>query len=247
MPSHDPYSTDGDDVGVLLPFYVCVDVSFSMAGEPLNAAQELFPELVDALSSDPILSDLARVSLVEFSDSCDVLIPLGDPRDIVSFPGLRAQSGTNYGELFKRLRQNIYSDVNALKQDGYRVYRPMVFMITDGAPTDTDWHFDFKLLTEYDRRTGEGNRLYPTVVPFGVGNADLDVLRECTHPPRRSRFYVARDGVTAAQAIAEMTKLILSSVVASTASVAHGDGLVLIQPPPESGIRTDDTGSDDWI
>jgi uncharacterized protein YegL len=56
----------------LLPFYVVTDVSYSMSGRKLDAANQILPRVVDALAQNPILSDKVRIGLVDFSDDAKV-------------------------------------------------------------------------------------------------------------------------------------------------------------------------------
>jgi uncharacterized protein YegL len=82
----------------LLPFYVVVDVSFSMSGDRIDAANTILPEIADALSLDPILSDKVRIALLAFSGEADVRLPLCDVLDPnLTLPSLAVRrGGTSY-------------------------------------------------------------------------------------------------------------------------------------------------------
>ena len=41
--------------GILLPFYLVVDVSYSMMGDKIGAANQILPSVADALAKNPIL------------------------------------------------------------------------------------------------------------------------------------------------------------------------------------------------
>src|SRR5262245_66224432 len=62
--------------GILLPFYLVVDVSYSMLGPKLDAANRVVPEVADALAKNPILEDKIRFGLIDFSDDARVVLPL---------------------------------------------------------------------------------------------------------------------------------------------------------------------------
>ena len=62
----------------LLPFYLVVDVSYSMEGPKLESANRIMPQIVDALAQNPILSDKVRFGLIDFSDDAQVRVPLCD-------------------------------------------------------------------------------------------------------------------------------------------------------------------------
>ena len=50
-------SMSEDDKTLILAFYVVVDVSLSMTGDPVSAANEILPEVVDHVSNSPSLSE----------------------------------------------------------------------------------------------------------------------------------------------------------------------------------------------
>lgn len=230
--------------GILLPFYLVIDVSWSMKGEKLDVAREILPAVADALAKNPILNDKVRLGLIDFADDAELRLPLCDVSRQSTLPSLDLRGGTNYGAAFRMLRQQLATDVAQLRSDGYRVHRPAVFFISDGEPLD-DWQGDFAALTEYDRETNTGFRWYPVLVPCGVDTADRDVMRKLAYPPRKSKLYMMKSGADAADAIRAMTEVLISSVLASGQSIAQGgSGLILPGPgdvPPSLDVE------DDWL
>jgi uncharacterized protein YegL len=221
----------------ILPFYVVIDVSWSMDGEQLQNANDIMPKLSDALATDPILTDKIRLALVDFAGDAQVRLPLCDLLDPdVVLPGLACRGATSYAAAFRLLRKEIEANVTQLKADGFSVHRPAVFFLTDGAPTDTEdeWTSAFRELTEYDRESKVGFAMYPNVIPFGVKEADPLVLRRLIHPAtgtKQSRMYLMDEGNDAAQAIAGMAEIMISSVLSSGTNLAGGDS-GLIHPDP---------------
>ncbi|HZN80514.1 MAG TPA: VWA domain-containing protein, partial [Mycobacterium sp.] len=199
--------------GILLPFYLVIDVSFSMSGAKLSTANAILPSVADALAKNPILNDKVRFSLVDFSDDARVVLPLCDVSTATQLPNLAVRGGTCYGAAFKLLRRQMQSDVAQLRADGYKVHRPAVFFLSDGEPGD-NWKDDFETLTEYDPSTGKGFKWHPVVVPCGVEDADRDVMRQLVHPPNKSKLYMMKDGSDASAAIKAMAEVLISSVLA---------------------------------
>ncbi|MFG2047375.1 VWA domain-containing protein [Micromonospora sp. NPDC048935] len=232
------------DQGILLPFYLVVDVSWSMKGDKLDAAREILPAVANTLAKNPILNDKVRFSLIDFADEAQVLVPLCDLSQQGTLPSLELRGGTSYAEAFRTLREQIFRDVTQLRGDGYRVHRPAVFFISDGEPLD-DWQDAFSALTEYNRETGTGFRWYPVLVPCGVDTADRDVLRKLVYPQQKSKLYMMRTGADAAGAIRAMTEVLISSVLASGQSIAAG-GSGLILPGP-GDVPADLDVEDDWL
>jgi uncharacterized protein YegL len=90
----------------LLPFYLVIDVSVSMAGDKLASANKMLPTIIDALSENPILSDKVRFGLIDFSDDAQVRLPLCDLLDPnLTLPGLSVRGGTSSAAAFTTLRR----------------------------------------------------------------------------------------------------------------------------------------------
>jgi len=216
--------------GVLLPFYLLCDVSASMEGEPLAAANSIVPQVADAIADNPILSDKVRFALIDFSDDARVVLPLCDIGEQTEAVRLRSRGATSYSAAFDKLRSQIEYDVRQLRADGFRVHRPAAFFLSDGEPTDEDeeWRAAFSRLVDYDKATSTGFKWHPTVIPFGVGGADVQVLQELRAPRSKSRLYMSADGADAALAIRQMAEILVSSILSSGSSLADGgSGIVL--------------------
>jgi uncharacterized protein YegL len=221
-------------LGKLLPFYLVIDVSFSMQGNKIEAVNEMMPAVLDALAQAPILSDKVRFALIDFSKDAQVRLPLSDLLDEhTTMPELTTRTITSYAAAFRLLRTEIEQNVRQLKADGYAVHRPAVFFLSDGAPTDTtaEWQAAFRELTSYDPKTGQGFAMFPNVVPCGVGDADPKTLQALIHPAEGSkqmRMYLMDHGEDAAKAISTIAEVLISSVLASGESLAKGEsGLIL--------------------
>lgn len=230
--------------GVLLPFYLIVDVSFSMMGDKLVAANGILPELAGALAKNPILSDKIRFGVIDFSDDAQVILPLCDLGEQQSLPALNVRGGTDYGAAFTMLRKQLEIDVSQLRADGYKVHRPAVFFLSDGEPNE-DWHREFADLTTYDASTGQGFKWYPTIISLGVDGAVRDTMREIVHPKGKSKLYMMDDGADAAAAIRGMAEILISSVLASGQSVGSGGSGVIL--PDKSQLPAGVVEDEDWL
>lgn len=217
----------------LLPFYLVVDVSWSMDGSKLDAANKIMGELIDALAQAPIISDKVRFAMLDFADDARVQLPLCDilSEDLV-VPGLSPRGSTSYAAAFRLLRQEIAHNVAQLKVDGFSVHRPAVFFLTDGEPNPGDgWEQTFAELTEFDRTTKTGFPLYPNVIPFGVDDANPGTLRKLIHPntgTKAMRMYLMAEGQNPGTAISAMAEILISSVLSSGESVAQGGSGIML-------------------
>ncbi|MET7423458.1 VWA domain-containing protein [Dactylosporangium sp. NPDC005555] len=206
----------------LLPFYLVIDVSWSMTQDhKLDAANRIVPALVDALARNPVLSDRVRFGLIDFADEARVRLPLCD----LLAPGLQLPvlaahgGGTSFAGAFTVLRREIEADVARLKADRYVVHRPAVWFISDGEPTDrgTIWRQAFEDLVS--------SPAFPNLVPCGVDRADLGVMGSLIHPstgPKRMSLYMMEPDFSPAAAITGMQEILVSSMIQSGYGLANG-------------------------
>ena len=229
-------SASGDDKYQALAFYIVADVSYSMhESGAIISANTLLKEVHDAIVAAPVIADVVRLGVIDFSDDAQVLLRLGDLRDVTTIPELQVRGGTSFAAAFRRRRQEIERDIPALKGDNYQVFRPAVFFITDGQPTDSP----ATLQAAFAELTAKDFRYRPNVIPFGVGDATKASVDPWVFPTageKQMRSYVAKDGADPAKAITEMAHLLISSILASAGSVTDpGATAVLVLPEDEDG------------
>lgn len=227
----------------LLPFYLLIDVSYSMQGPKMDSANAIMPSVVDAIAKNPILSDKVRFGVLDFGTDAQVQLPLCDVLDPdLTLPDLKPRGTTSYAKAFRLLREEIESNVKQLKADGFAVHRPAVFFLSDGMPNNDDWMSAFAELT--------GIPTYPNVIPCGVDEADGSVLAKLVHPAvgeKAMQLYMMDQDQNPASAINSIAEILVSSILASGESINDGrSGIVL--PPKEdlpSGITAYDP--DDFV
>jgi uncharacterized protein YegL len=196
-----------------------VDVSYSMAGAKLDAANQICPEVATAAASSPIMRDKTRFGVMTFSNDAQVVLPISDLGSVTQLPVFREEGGTSFRAAFDLLRKTIDSDVATLKADGFKLHRPAVFFVTDGEPTDetADWQSSFAQLTDADQF-----RYWPNVIGFGVEGAVAENIRYISHPSNRFPGFMQADGATAPETIKKISEVILTSILSSAASVGQG-------------------------
>ena len=163
----------------ILPVYLLLDESASMdANGGIDASNRGLPELHRAIAGDPIVCDRYRIGLITFSDTAEELLPSFNLADVAAMPCCLAKGMANYGEAFNLLRDVIARDITNLKSQGMQVYRPAVFFITNGEPTD-DWEANYRALT--DRTI---NKHAPNIIPFGYVGANKEVIEKISASSR---------------------------------------------------------------
>ncbi|WP_433825901.1 vWA domain-containing protein [Actinoplanes sp. CA-015351] len=231
-----------DDKVLALAFYLLVDVSYSMEGAPLRAVNQILPEVIDAIEESPTLGDVVRLGALDFADDAQTVLQLGDLRNVKNIPVFAGRGGTSYAAAFRKLRKDIERDMTEMKADGFKVYRPAVFFITDGAPTDppNDLQAAFAELTD------PGFKARPNIIPFGVTPAlEKAVLDPWVYPKpsdngRPMRSYVYNGAGDAATAIKQIAEVLITSIVASANSVSDAGTAGGFVPPADDDL-------DDWI
>jgi uncharacterized protein YegL len=227
---------------IVMPFYLVCDISYSMLAD-IPALNVGVSKLCRAIVAEPVVDDVAQISIISFSDTARVLMPLGQMSESV-VPTLSAEGGTNFGVAFHLLAESIREDTSRLRKQGYKVFRPCAFFLTDGEPGDADWHRTFVEQLTYDRQTGRGFRAHPIFVPFGFRDATSRVLSQLAYPPERGKWYLAKNA-SVEQALGGILQTIMQTVVIS-GRTAFTDQPAIMQPPPEpgSGIVQGDSGYD---
>lgn len=153
-----------------LPVYLLLDTSGSMHGEPIEAVKNGVQTLLTTLKQDPYALETASVSVITFDSSARQAVPL---TDLLSFklPDLTASGTTALGEALSLTAECISREVQKTTAETKGDWRPLVFIMTDGSPTD-DWR---KGVGEFKAaRTG-------VVVACAAGHAaETKVLQEIT-------------------------------------------------------------------
>ncbi|HCE47097.1 MAG TPA: tellurium resistance protein TerY [Prevotellaceae bacterium] len=119
-----------------LPVYLLLDTSGSMYGEPIEAVKNGVQTLISTLRSDPYALETAYISIITFNSSAQQDVPL---TELSAFqqPNITAGGCTALGEALQLLSQKIKTEVTKTTAEVKGDWRPLVFIMTDGEPTDS--------------------------------------------------------------------------------------------------------------
>jgi uncharacterized protein YegL len=221
----------GDIRGALLPVYVLADESHSMRRH-IGELNRGLADLHEALLGEPMAAAKVRFSILGFADDVRQRMRLADLRREDRLPTLVTRGRTNYTKAFAELRRRLPHDVRALKDEGYAVHRPAVFVLTDGQPSDDGWQDEHARLV--DRRITPAA---PNIIACGIGAAPpVTILRIATRP---EFAFVALAGVDIGVAIAQFCSALTRSIIASVPARSARPPRLVVQPPTGFSMAID--------
>lgn len=125
-----------------LPVYLVLDTSGSMHGEAIEAVKNGVQTLLTTLRQDPYALETAYISVITFDSSAKQIIPL---TDLLNFktPELKAVGTTSLGQALELTAKCIEQEIVKTTYETKGDWRPLVFIMTDGMPTD-NWQQGLK-------------------------------------------------------------------------------------------------------
>jgi uncharacterized protein YegL len=157
------------------PRVACVlllDTSASMGGEPIAALNAGYDALREALSEDPLARKRVEIAVVTFGGTVDLVVPFTEGRDLPP-QTFTAGGGTPMGGALDLGLDQVLARKQTYKEAGLEYFRPWLFVITDGAPTDAQQFTAAAARV----RAAEGKKGV-TVFGVGVTGADMATLAQ---------------------------------------------------------------------
>lgn len=118
-----------------LPVYLVLDTSGSMMGEPIEAVKNGLQIMVSSLRQNPQAIETAFLSVITFNTSAQQIIPLTDLASFQS-PDIQATGVTAMGEALELVSNCIDREVSKTTAERKGDWKPIIFIMTDGMPTD---------------------------------------------------------------------------------------------------------------
>lgn len=151
------------------PCILLLDVSVSMSGQPiaeLNAGLQTFQQ---ELQSDTLAMKRVEIEIVTFGpvtsatyfENASTFYP----------PTLVPQGDTPMGGAIMYALQRLKERKAEYRDNGVSYYRPWIFLVTDGSPTD-EWQAAAELI-----QAGERTKAF-AFFAIGVKGANMEVLRQ---------------------------------------------------------------------
>ena len=160
------------------PCVLVVDVSSSMYGAKMNQLNSGIATFAKELKADQLASLRTEVAIVTFGGHAEM------PQDFVtadrfSPPTLVANGSTMMSQGVNLALKKIEERKQMYRDNGIDYYRPWLFLLTDGAPTESE---DVVDAMAERLKSADGDK---RVAAFSVGvqGADMDLLTQIS--PRR--------------------------------------------------------------
>ncbi len=152
------------------PCVLLLDVSGSMAGAPIAQLNTGLQDFRDSIQKNELASMRVEVAIVTFGGSVEV------KQDFVTVdqffpPNLSSGGGTPMGAAINTALDKLEERKKIYKSAGISYFRPWVFLITDGEPTD-EWHEAATRIQAMEDRKGV------TFFVVGVDKARMSTLEQ---------------------------------------------------------------------
>jgi len=202
-----------------LPVYILADVSGSMQGTPIESVKSGIRQLHRDLLGDPQAIESAYLSIITFGNSAQQTVPL---TEVAMFnpPELTAGGTTNFGDGLRMLIDSFDRELVRTTADQKGDWRPLVFILSDGAPTDVDWPMYAQQLRE---------RRPANIIAVACGDqADVNVLKQVTE----NVILMQEMSPDAFRAFFSFVSASVKQTSQKVGSVADGSAITLPPPPP---------------
>ena len=151
------------------PCVLLLDVSGSMSGRPISELNAGLAVFKDELAADSLAMKRVEVALVTFGP-VKVESTFQSPSTFYP-PTLTSQGDTPMGEAIRQAIDLVRQRKQEYKSNGITYYRPWIFLITDGGPTD-EWKTAAAAVRE-----GEASKAF-AFFAVGVQGANMEILSQ---------------------------------------------------------------------
>lgn len=120
-----------------LPVYILIDTSGSMKGEPIESVKVGLSDMIASLRLDPYALETVCISIITYNKDVKQLIPLTELENL-RLPEIESpdSSPTHTGAALNMLCDCYDKEVNLGSREKKGDWMPLLFVLTDGKPSD---------------------------------------------------------------------------------------------------------------
>ena len=156
------------------PSVLILDISASMKGESIKQLQEGVAVYRDSLFSDGLARKRVEVAIVTFGGAVEVVQSFTTAENFTA-PALASRGDTPMGEAVVTALKLLADRKVEYNNAGIQYYRPWVFLLTDGGPTDANSHH-WSEAKDLIKKGEDGKKF--SFFCAGVEGADMERLTE---------------------------------------------------------------------
>lgn len=159
------------------PVVLLLDTSRSMRGVKIQELDQGVRHYVEAVGTDEVARFRVETCIVSFGGSVRITKDFETMVDYGEIPTLTAKGGTPMGKAISTGLDYLEERKALYRRHGLQYYRPWVFLLTDGEPTDS-WEAAAQRVHQ-----GESAQKF-LFFAIGVEGADFATLRQIAPPSR---------------------------------------------------------------
>jgi uncharacterized protein YegL len=193
-----------------------------MTGQPIEQVRQGIRALLDDLSTEPMAIETVYLSVITFNSTAQQVILL---TELMQFkePQIQASGATALGAALRLLKDCLNKEVRKNTPDQKGDWKPLVFLMTDGMPTDS-WEAAADEIKQ---------QKFANIIAFAAGpGADVNNLKRITE-------IVLKSDELSPGALKAFFKWMSQSIVRTGKSVqvmAQETPIDLPPPPPQIQI-----------
>ena len=161
-----------------------LDTSYSMSGDKIRQLNEGLQAFVDEVREDELARKRVDLAVVSFGSQVGVVQDFSSVEEL-ALPMLEPDGPTPMGQALRLGIDMVERRKDEYRSQGTDYYRPWVFLVTDGYPTDMK-PGDALWSEVVDRiHGGERDKKF-LFFAVGAGDADLNLLNQLSPPSRKA-------------------------------------------------------------
>lgn len=145
-----------------LPVYILIDTSGSMKGEPIESVKVGLSDMIASLRQDPYALETVWISIITYDRDVKQILPLTALEDLQLPEIVTPESGpTHMGAALELLCKKYDTEVNMGSPEQKGDWMPLLFLLTDGKPSDIQLYNEMVLEVK--------KRMFTNVVACAAG------------------------------------------------------------------------------